>query len=226
MNQSQPWIFAIGFFAQLLFASRMIIQWVKSEKAGKSISPTVFWQLSVLGSAIFLLYGILRKDFAIVLGQCLVYYIYIRNLHLKNFWMMLPLWFRVIILIIPVVTLGYLLSGYPGNLIEIFSYKEIPLWLKIWGCIGQIVFTLRFYIQLIDSESIKQSVFSRRFWIISLAGSVMIITYAVFRLDPVLFLGQLAGMIVYIRNLVISNKSDDRYFLSGEGVINNNREIK
>jgi lipid-A-disaccharide synthase-like uncharacterized protein len=226
MNQSQPWIFAIGFFAQLLFASRMIIQWVKSEKAGKSISPTVFWQLSVLGSAIFLLYGILRKDFAIVLGQCLVYYIYIRNLHLKNFWMLLPLWFRVIVLIIPVVTLGYLLSGYPGNLIEIFSYKDIPLWLKIWGSIGQIVFTLRFYIQLIDSESIKQSVFSQRFWIISLAGSVMIITYAVFRRDPVLFLGQLAGMIVYIRNLAISNKSENPYSLSGEGVINNNRETK
>lgn len=225
MNQTQPWIFAIGFFAQLLFGSRMIIQWVQSEKAGKSLSLAIFWQLSILASAIFLLYGILRKDFAIVLGQCLVYYIYIRNLHLKNFWILLPLWFRWLVLIIPILTLGYLFSGYPGNLIEIFSYKNIPLWLKIWGSIGQIVFTLRFYIQLIDSESIKQSIFSQRFWIISLAGSVMIITYALIRLDPALFLGQLTGMIVYIRNLMILNKKNNRHSLSGEGVLNNKREI-
>jgi lipid-A-disaccharide synthase-like uncharacterized protein len=202
MNQTQPWIFAIGFSAQLLFAARMIIQWFQSEKAGKSLSPTIFWQISLLASVIFLLYGILRKDFAIVLGQCLVYYIYIRNLHLKNFWKLLPPGFRWAVLIIPVLTLGYLLSGYPGNLFEILSYNGISPWLKIWGSIGQVVFTLRFYVQLIDSESKKQSVLSKRFWIFSLAGSLMIVSYALFRRDPVLLLGQLTGMIVYIRNLM------------------------
>jgi lipid-A-disaccharide synthase-like uncharacterized protein len=53
----------------------------------------------------------------------------------------------------------------------------------------------------------------------------MIITYALFRLDPVLFLGQLTGMIVYIRNLMILNKKNNRHSLSGEGVLNNKREI-
>jgi lipid-A-disaccharide synthase-like uncharacterized protein len=200
------WIFAIGFFAQLLFGSRMLIQWIQSEKAGKSLSPTVFWQLSVLGSAIFLIYGILRKDFAIVIGQCFVYYIYIRNLHLKRHWLRIPLWFRLLVLIIPVLILGYLFSDYPGNLSEIYTYKNIPPWLKVLGTTGQVVFTLRFFVQLIDSESIKQSIFTERFWLFSLAGAVMIIIYSFYRRDPVLFLGQVGGTIVYIRNLMIINK--------------------
>jgi lipid-A-disaccharide synthase-like uncharacterized protein len=200
------WIFAIGFAAQLLFGSRMLIQWIQSEKARKSLSPTIFWQLSIAGSVIFLIYGILRKDFAIVFGQCLVYYIYIRNLHLKNFWMTLPTWFRWLVLIIPVCTIGYLFSDYPGNLAEIYSTKQIPLWLKILGTTGQIVFTLRFLVQLIDSESKKQSVFTERFWLISMAGAVMIIIYSIYRRDPVLFLGQVGGTVIYLRNLMIINK--------------------
>ncbi len=206
LSRDQIWIFAVGFFAQLLFGSRMLIQWIQSEKAGKSLSPTIFWQLSVIASAIFLFYGILRKDLSIVIGQSLVYYIYIRNLHLKDSWKRIPKWFRLLVLIIPVFTIVYLFSGYPGNLSEIYFYKGIPLWLKILGTTGQIAFTLRFFVQLIDSESQNQSIFTARFWLISMIGSVMIIIYSMYRRDPVLFLGQLGGMVVYIRNLMIINK--------------------
>jgi lipid-A-disaccharide synthase-like uncharacterized protein len=225
MNQTQSWIFAIGFTAQILFGARMIIQWFQSEKAGKSLSPTIFWQLSLLGSIIFLSYGILRKDFVIVLGQCLVYYIYVRNLHLKNRWMSLPLGFRWLVLIVPVLTLIYLFSNYPGNIFEILSYKGIAPWLKIWGSIGQIVFTLRFYIQLIESESKKQSVLSQRFWLVSLIGSLMILTYAVFRHDPVLLLGQLAGMMIYIRNLMFLNKMEDKITRSVKNTFDKNKTV-
>jgi lipid-A-disaccharide synthase-like uncharacterized protein len=102
--------------------------------------------------------------------------------------------------------LVYLVSNYPGNIFDILSNKNISLWLKIWGSIGQIIFTLRFYLQWIDSETNKESILSHRFWLISLIGSLMILSYAIFRRDPVLLLGQLAGMIVYIRNLMILNK--------------------
>ena len=207
MNESQLWIFAVGFTGQFLFSARMIIQWLQSEKAGKSLSPTLFWQLSILGSIIFLIYGILRRDFAIIFGQCLVYYIYIRNLHFKNRWNLLPRAIRWIILLIPVISVLYLFSNSPGNIFEAFSNKQIPLWLKIWGSFGQAIFTSRFYFQWLDSESEKKSILNRRFWVISMTGSIMIISYAVFRHDPVLFLGQAAGLLVYIRNLTISYKS-------------------
>lgn len=203
MSLSSLWIFAVGFAAQLLFAVRMIVQWVKSEKAGKSLSPVIFWQLSILGSLIFLLYGILRHDFAIVLGQILVYFIYVRNLHLQDQWRPIPFIFRVIVIIAPILTLVYLLSDNHGNLTSLLKNDEIALPLKIWGSIGQVIFTLRFYVQWFDSESKKESVLTQRFWLVSGAGSFMIIIYAVLRLDPVLFLGQLSGLVIYLRNLML-----------------------
>ncbi len=203
MNLSSLWIFAVGFTAQLLFAARMIAQWVKSEKAGKSLSPVIFWQLSILGSLIFLLYGILRHDFAIVLGQILVYFIYVRNLHLQEQWRPIPFIFRLIVIIAPIVTLVYLLSDNHGNLTSLLTNDEIPLPLKIWGSIGQVIFTLRFYVQWFDSEAKNESVLTKRFWFVSILGSSMIIIYAAFRFDPVLFLGQLSGLVIYLRNLML-----------------------
>lgn len=203
MSTSSLWVFSIGFVAQLLFAARMIVQWVHSEKAGKPLSPVIFWQLSILGSLIFLLYGILRHDFVIVLGQVLVYFIYVRNLHLKDRWRPIPFIFRLFVIVVPIVALCYLLSDVHGNLGSLIYNEEISLPLQIWGSVGQVIFTLRFYMQWIDSESKNESVMTKRFWIVSFAGSFMILVYAVFRFDPVLFVGQLVGLLVYLRNLML-----------------------
>lgn len=203
MSTSSLWIFAVGFIAQVLFAMRMIVQWVQSEKAGTPLSPVLFWQLSILGSLIFLLYGILRHDFAIVLGQALVYFIYIRNLQFKKQWQLIPLIFRIFVIVAPIFTLSYLLSDTPGNFRSLLKNDDISLPLQIWGSVGQVIFTFRFYVQWIDSESKNESVLTRRFWLVSLGGSLMIIIYAVLRYDPVLFLGQCSGLVIYIRNLML-----------------------
>jgi lipid-A-disaccharide synthase-like uncharacterized protein len=207
MIQNHLWIFSVGIVGQLLFSARMIVQWLQSEKKGKPLSPVLFWQLSLLGAMVFFLYGILRKDFAIVIGQLLVYFIYIRNLHLKNKWFTWMPIFRWIVYLTPVASLVFLFSNTPFNFKEIIGNTDIPLWLKIWGTLGQLVFTSRFFLQLVESESQKESVLSINFWIISLAGSTMILSYAVFRLDPVLFFGQVAGAFVYSRNLILGIRS-------------------
>ena len=206
MTTSPLWIYAIGFMAQMLFTLRMIVQWLKSEKAGKPTSPLIFWQLSLFGSILFLSYGILRHDFVIVFGQAVVYYIYVRNLHFKDGWSPIPVIFKIIVVSAPLLTLGYLLSDAPGNLSDLFTNSEIPIPLQIWGIVGQLIFTFRFYVQWINSESKNESVLSKSFWTVSLVGSVMMIVYAVFRYDPVLFLGQLSGLLVYIRNLILGKK--------------------
>lgn len=210
MSISPPWIYTVGAVAQLLFAARMIIQWMKSEKAGKSISPVIFWQLSILGSLIFLIYGLLRHDFAIVLGQVLVYFIYIRNLHLKQRWKSIPFIFRLFVVVAPIIALGYLFFNVHANVISFLKNEEISLPLQLWGSAGQIIFTFRFYIQWIDSESKSESVLSQRFWRVSLVGSMMILIYAIFRLDPVLFVGQITGFVIYIRNLMLGGDKKER----------------
>ena len=70
----------IGFFAQALFASRFIFQWIHSEKKGESSIPVVFWYLSIFGGIGLLIYAIFRKDPVIMIGQAFGIFIYLRNL--------------------------------------------------------------------------------------------------------------------------------------------------
>ena len=77
-------IYVIGFLAQVFFSARILLQWILSERAKKVISPAIFWQLSIVGSYLLFVYGWLRDDFAIILGQIISYYIYIWNLGQKT----------------------------------------------------------------------------------------------------------------------------------------------
>lgn len=72
----------IGFFAQALFSARFLVQWLASEKAGKSVIPILFWYFSIAGSTILLAYAIHRMDPVFILGQSFGLLIYMRNLYL------------------------------------------------------------------------------------------------------------------------------------------------
>lgn len=194
-------IIALGLLAQALFFIRTIAQWFKSEKEGEIITPLVYWQISLIASLIMLTYGVLRNDFAIVFGQFLVYGIYIRNLQLKKAWQKMFFLARVMAIIVPIVYFGWLL--FSGNFNKILNNEEISFFWMIWGILGQIVFISRFFYQWLYSENQKKSVLPLGFWIISTAGSVMIFTYAIVRLDPVLFAAHSLGLFIYIRNILL-----------------------
>ncbi len=74
------------------------------------------------------------------------------------------------------------------------------VWLVI-GFTGQIMFTMRFVVQWITSERRRESVIPLAFWYFSLAGGVILFSYAVYRRDPVFILGQSFGIFIYLRNL-------------------------
>jgi len=200
------WYFGLGFLAQGLFSARMFIQWILSEKSRKVVSPMIYWQLSLLASFLLYIYGWLREDFAIILGQIFSYYIYIWNINIKNGWKTIPPFIRFIILITPLVVFSMFLINKKGSLNELFD-EDIPLWLLIFGSIGQIIFTLRFVYQWWYSRSKGESLLPAMFWILSLIGSSCIISYGIFRKDPVLILGQSAGFLTYSRNIFLSRKS-------------------
>ncbi|MCK5814562.1 MAG: lipid-A-disaccharide synthase N-terminal domain-containing protein [Flavobacteriaceae bacterium] len=202
-------IYSIGFLAQILFSGRLLIQWVLSEKAKKVITPSLFWQMSLFASFLLFVYGYLRDDFAIMLGQTLTYFIYIRNLQLQGKWKKSPIALRFFILIFPVLIVLYGFNNNKIDVINLFKNEAIPLWLLIWGSVAQIIFTLRFVYQWIYSEKNKESILPFGFWLLSLAGSIMILIYAVMRRDPVLFLGHIFGSIVYVRNLILLKKTND-----------------
>lgn len=196
-------IYIIGFLAQVCFSGRLLFQWIMSEKAKQVVSPSIFWLLSLLGSYLLFFYGWLRSDFAIILGQLISYYIYIWNLDIKNEWKKIPRPIRYLLIATPFMAIGYMLNELQDFICEFFHNEDIPLWLLIWGSLGQIIFTLRFIYQWIYSRKRQKSLLPLGFWVISLTGSCIIVSYALVRHDPVLILGQSTGLIVYIRNIWI-----------------------
>lgn len=196
-------VYIIGFSAQILFSARLLVQWIKSEKAGRVLSPTLFWQLSLIASFLLMCYGILRDDLVIILGQVLSYFIYIRNLQYKSAWKLIPMHFKVTVIAFPILAIIWLSSGLSHNLSYIIENNKVPMTMLIWGSIGQITFTFRFIYQWYFSEKEKRSVLPMGFWLISLFGSLMIISYAIYRYDPVLFLGQIFGTVIYSRNIIL-----------------------
>ena len=73
---------AFGLIAQLAFGARFLVQWIASERAGKSVVPIAFWMFSICGGLLTLIYGLVKREPVIIIGQLLPNIIYVRNLML------------------------------------------------------------------------------------------------------------------------------------------------
>src|SRR5437868_9139065 len=78
--QFDAWV-ALGFLAQALFSMRFLVQWIASERAGRSVIPTAFWLFSIGGGALLLIYALNRKDPVFIAGQELGLFVYLCNLY-------------------------------------------------------------------------------------------------------------------------------------------------
>lgn len=78
--QFDTWV-VIGFIAQGLFSARFLVQWIASERAGRSIIPTAFWIFSIAGGVMLFAYSLYRKDPVFIAGQGLGLFVYLRNLY-------------------------------------------------------------------------------------------------------------------------------------------------
>ena len=80
------------------------------------------------------------------------------------------------------------------------------MWLVV-GFLGQAIFGSRFVIQWIASERKRESHIPIHFWYLSIGGSLITTVYAIHRKDPVFIVGQAAGLVIYVRNLVLINRA-------------------
>jgi lipid-A-disaccharide synthase-like uncharacterized protein len=199
-------IFLIGFISQVLFFTRTLLQWILSERAKRVLSPTIYWVLSIIASYLFCIYGWFRNDFAILLGQVISYYIYIWNLNENGVWYRVHPLLKAILILTPLIAIGFVLKNGDYFVENFLSHPNIPLWLIVFGSLGQIIFTLRFVYQWIYSMRRNESLLPLGFWLISLIGSGIIVIYGMIRLDPVLILGQSVGFIAYSRNIILYRK--------------------
>jgi len=70
----------IGYVAQFLFAMRFVVQWIASERAGRSVVPMTFWFFSIGGGLMLLGYAFYRRDPVFIIGQAFGVFVYLRNL--------------------------------------------------------------------------------------------------------------------------------------------------
>jgi lipid-A-disaccharide synthase-like uncharacterized protein len=78
-----PWVL-LGFAGQAVFSLRFLVQWIESERAGRSVVPDAFWYLSIAGSMLLLVYALWRRDVVFTLGQSMGFFVYARNLALRR----------------------------------------------------------------------------------------------------------------------------------------------
>jgi lipid-A-disaccharide synthase-like uncharacterized protein len=81
-NWTEFWWVMFGLGGQLLFTARFLVQWIASERAGRSTIPIMFWYFSLGGGIVLFAYAIHRGDPVFILGQSLGVFIYLRNLWL------------------------------------------------------------------------------------------------------------------------------------------------
>ena len=141
-----------------------------------------------------------------MLGQALTYFIYIRNLQFQGEWQKSPLVLRYFLLLFPALIIIYGYNNGEYDLSLLLNNTDIPLWLMLLGVWAQILFTFRFIYQWIYSEKHKVSELPVGFWRLSALGAAFILLYAILRRDPVLFVGHITGLMIYIRNIMIGKK--------------------
>ncbi len=83
------------------------------------------------------------------------------------------------------------------------------IWVSI-GFLGQSLFFSRWLLQWFVSERKAESSIPLSFWYMSLGGSLIVLTYALYRQDPVFIAGQSVGAVVYLRNLMLIHRGKKR----------------
>lgn len=186
----------IGLVAQLLFGMRFLVQWRAAEKAGSSITPKLFWHLSLAGNILLLLHSLIHLHFAMSLAQSLNGILSWRNLNLHRGTVMHVI---LMLLFTAFSVMAYFAFHIPDAV--------LPTGIHLFGMIGIIAFGMRFWVQWWQTENNKSGQLTESFWWISLFGAISSGIYFFITEDWVNFIGPLFGLIPYSRNLLFLRRA-------------------
>lgn len=187
-----------GLVGNVLFTARVVLQWLASEKAGRTVVPVAFWWMSLLAAIIHITYASYRADIPMILGLAVTLVPYLRNLRIhyrpdrpaRSLMLIVPL-ALILALITPIVSL---------------QTEVLRSGLFYFGLLGNAVYRSRFFVQWVQSERERKSVMKLPFWYLSLSGCAMLLLYSLLRHDPVFILSFLFNIIPYIRNIMLIHK--------------------
>lgn len=193
----------LGWIGNACFFSRFLVQWALSERARKSLTPAVFWRLSLLGTVCLGLYSSDQGKYVLLVGYVLNGAIYVRNL-----WMQRRQGARTLTpgaaALLALLALAALVVGALTNLRT--DPDASAAWVAVAG-VGQAIWSSRFVVQWWHSERAGESHFPPVFWWLSLAGNGLLLAYALHLGDPIFIAGFVPGPIVQVRNLMLQRRA-------------------
>ncbi|MDP1879512.1 MAG: lipid-A-disaccharide synthase N-terminal domain-containing protein [Parachlamydiaceae bacterium] len=214
-------LYPLGFLSAIAFGLRFIIQWLQSEKARKSIVTPLFWKISLIGNILLMIHSFIQIQFHISVIQALNAVVSWRNLNLmqtkskpvtKN--RVIAYFFAAICFTSLAFWLQEAFFSHDSN------WYRTPLapwqttqgispsffW-NFFGTVGYCLFSSRFWIQWWYAEKAQTSVLPLLFWWLSLSGALISIIYFIYIKDSVNIIGMAFGIVPYIRNIIILNKT-------------------
>ena len=207
-----------GVSGGIIFYGRFYVQWIVSEREGRSVIPIAFWYMSSAGSVMLMAYAFALQSPVGALGQSFNIVIYMRNLvYIWREQGRLTPWLNRAVHgaagVILVVAVGLMLrtwwreyeltAGRPAQ-----ETQQVWFWLAV-GVVGQVLFAGRFILQWIVTELKGRSVIPRSFWHLSLAAAVLQASCFVQRAEWVFAAGMAATILIYGRNIWFVRHSRD-----------------
>lgn len=194
----------IGWLGNCFYFSRFAVQWLASEKAGRSVAPRSFWWLSLLGAACLIAYTLEQGEPVLLFGFLVTVGVYGRNL-----WVSRPGYrgkglspIATVAIAVPVWLVALWIEFHRGG----GRLPDSPLWMFV-AIGGQSLWTSRFIVQWWLTERRGYSHFPLAFWWISLGGNGLLLAYACSLGDPVWIAGLVPGPLIQTRNLVLSYRA-------------------
>lgn len=201
---------AFGTVGALIFFGRFYVQWIASERAGRSIMPVLFWYMSSIGSVLLMIFAVVSLSPVGALSQSFNLVIYSRNL--VHIWRergtLTPLRRRaahvtsLAVAVVASVLLAYVWRTEYEHVSQAPEHvsRAVWFWLAV-GVAGQALFAARFLIQWIATEKAKQSVVPPAFWYLSLLASLLQAASFIQRREWVFAAGLAATILIYLRNI-------------------------
>lgn len=214
-------LYPLGFLSSIAFGARFILQWLQSEKQQKSVVSPSFWYLSLIGNGLLAIHSFVQIQYHICLVQVCNGIISWRNLNLMQsqnqqvtFTTVMKLLGTAFIL----TSLAFLAQDYllmreghwfrtPTAPWQTQALPESSLFWHGLGTLSYLLFSSRFWIQWWLAEKAHSSQLPLSFWWLSLIGAILSIVYFLHIQDMVNLIGPLIGIIPYIRNLMLIQKS-------------------
>lgn len=212
----RQWLYPLGFISALLFGARFLVQWITSERAGKSVVNRAFWQLSLLGNVALFFHAVLQLQFHVCAIQACNSVMAWRNLNLMEKEERHVRLGVVIGLLVGALAFSVFLFVIQGDTpwfrvpVHLFQWRvprNVTAGWHFFGTLGLLLFASRFWVQWWQAERQQRSTLEPIFWWLSVVGALFSAVYFARMVDPINSLGPLLSLVPYVRNLMLIKRS-------------------